>query len=163
METVIPIDNGVFRVEATKAPLRQVMCVPREYVPVVWLRAKELLAKEKKFWEHGMSFEFAYQQLMQNMLQLWTVNSESEFLLAAITQVVRWDKEATLVFVCIGGEEGPESIFRFTEYFENWCQAQGVSRIEARGRKGWKRVLSRIGYEEEYITVTRKVPQARRN
>jgi hypothetical protein len=76
----------------------------------------------------------------------------------AVIRVVKYPQKTVLCVELLGGVGfvdgwGEE----FTEVVNNWAKEFGCSHIEAIGRKGWRKVLDRLGFSEIAVTYEREV------
>ena len=138
---------------------RQLLWVQADILDTVWWGAVPLLLEGKKYWEEFMTLESIYNSIKSGDLQLWLMNDEDEFLLAMLTQLIRYPKILDLRLVWIGGEDLASGIELFFDYIELWGHRQGASRVTVSGRKGWIRRLLKSGYKLESYTVCKDISE----
>lgn len=93
--------------------------------------------------------------IKKGSMQMWLVvevQSEVRFLAGCVTQVIDYEQFSVLRVVILGGSEVDkwgEALFGVLKAF---AHEQGLKYIEAVGRRGlWKR-LSKLGFEPTYVT-----------
>ena len=140
--------------------LRQIMVVPADYIPQVWATALPLLKKCEDYWGAYMSQDGLYEMLVDEVAQLWVMNSAEEFIMAAITEIRSYENRKELVFLALGGTEF-SSAYDYLEYIELWAKRQGVSHSRVIGRKAWTKVLKPNGYTEDHVQLVKDISHLR--
>ena len=74
---------------------------------------------------------------------VWTVHRDGELIGAAN---VRRCTDRSVDVVLVGGTESREWIGRLDELIGEWAVAEGATRLTARGRAGWARILTKQGW-----------------
>ena len=93
-------------------------------------------------------------------MQLWLMNDDEDFLMAMVTEIKMYDKVKSCHILCIGGEDLYRTL-GFLDYLELWARRQNCSEIVVTGRKGWKPVLRKYGYQEKTVTVIKDISHIR--
>lgn len=132
--------------------------ISKEYLPKVWPVAITLLSKVKDYWGKQMTFDFAYNEILEGRMQLWFVTHDVEFVCAMITAIRFYDGVKSLQSVCIGGSR-LDAIMPHLEYIEIWARKHGASQCDFTGRKEWISILKRYGYEQTAIVMTKQLPE----
>lgn len=93
-------------------------------------------------------FEDVREGVATGKMQLWP-NGNS----CAITEVIRYPKKRVLHVFLAGGKMS--GITDMLDSAVEWGKTQGCTSMTISGRKGWKRVLARKGFEEALIVLER--------
>lgn len=99
-----------------------------------------------------------FQKLAVGDWQLWTVeDSAGSACVAVVTHVAVRPLSKAVQIMYVGGRNIDECIGHLAT-IEEWARAIGATKIEAVGRKGWKRKLS--GYRQEAVILTKDLTHA---
>lgn len=123
------------------------------YGPMITGAMKKL---RDRFPEDG-TMESMTQDMLSGGLQLWLMLDGDEFkgiVLTTIKTVPATGYRAVIV-AGLAGEDGVE-LAPHISTIEAWAAEQGVDAVCPVGRPGWKKPLSKLGYEVERVTY-RKV------
>ena len=136
----------------TGKALRQLLLVSPDMLHTVWPATIPLLMEGKKYWEDYSTIESIYAAVNEGKTQLWLMNDDEEFMLAMITEILKWPNHLELKIMWIGGRELNSAIQQFLDYMELWAARQGISKVKLSGRKAWTRKLLPFGYRvTEYV------------
>lgn len=107
---------------------------------------------------HG---EFTVKDLLllfsKNELQVWAAVTSDKIVGLASTQVIEYPQVKALRVVTVSGANIEDWVGQLIETFEMFCREQGLSRIEAVGRRGFVRLLKPFGFKEAYTVVVKEV------
>ena len=90
--------------------------------------------------------------------QLWLMNDEDEFLLAALTELTLFPKRKILNILWIGGEDLKDGV-KLLDCVEMWARKQGATKVVCQGRIGFERVLKAYGYRKRAIMLDKDISE----
>jgi hypothetical protein len=144
-------------VDDPSEPMRQLLFVTPDILPTAWPHAKELLMEGGKYWREWATLGSIYENVLSRKKQLWLMNSETEFILGMLTEILNWPSHSELKILWMGGKEFDTGAHLFLDYIELWSRRQGVSKISLKGRKGWVRKLKAFDYELTEYVMTKDI------
>ena len=100
------------------------------------------------------SLEGVMDKLSLGDMQMWVVGDEDDLNILGVllTRIQVCEKTKLLnVYLCSG--EAFDSWTAHLPMLEEWGREQGCEYITATGRRGWKRKLNPLGFEEKYVTL----------
>lgn len=153
--------HAILAVERPQDEVRQLLLVSPETLPVVWDLARPMFAADQEHWEEFATLESIYSDLALGRFQLWLMNSEDEFLLAMLTEIIVYPPTKVMRILWMGGEELGVAIDQFLDFMELWAYRQGISTIYVMGRKGWVRLLRSRGYAQTQWIVSKDISSLR--
>ncbi len=136
--------------------VRQLLLVTPDLLPQVWPQIVPLLLSAKEIWEECYTLDSLLILLQQKQMQLWTMNDESEFILALLTEVLTFPKMKVLHIVFIGGRELAYGL-EFFDCVEMWAHKQGAMKSYGIGREGFLRVLKPYGYVKSAVAFEKDI------
>lgn len=90
---------------------------------------------------------------------LWVgVDADHEVRAALVTEIEPGPRFATAVISLFGADDMTEAL-AFLPEVEAWGRMHGASRVEIRGREGWKRALAPFGYRPLYAAIGKELMQ----
>ena len=89
-----------------------------------------------------------YAMVFYEKAQVWLVYDElaEKILGAAVTEIVQYPELKSLRVFLLGGRRMASWKDLLDEHFGNFCEAEGIDRIEVAGRKGFLVALESLGY-----------------
>lgn len=148
-------------VETPHRELRQLLLVSPKTLPVVWNQARSMLVAGREHWEAFATLESLYSDLANGKFQLWLMNSDDEFLLAMLTEILVYPTTKVMRILWMGGEELQVAIDQFFDFLELWAWRQGINSIDVVGRKAWVRLLRSRGYAQTRYIVSKDISHLR--
>lgn len=133
----------------------QLLLVAPSQLPLVWDHATLLLLRGREHWEKFATLESIYEDLSSGRRQLWMVNSEDEFLMALLSEIVDYPTTKVLNILWVGGSGLEIVLYLFLDFIELWGVRQGAGRCQVFGRKGWVRKLKGRGYTQDRWVISK--------
>ena len=103
------------------------------------------------------SLEGIYWRLKSNVLQLFFILNEDQLETMFVTSVTRFDKSAYLtpLFITSMNHKNKTNLKFLQSCLIEIAKQYGCNKIFGGGRKGWSRVLKKLGYKKEtFMTLT---------
>lgn len=135
----------------------EVTAVPQAVVDVVWPDVAPLLEKAVATAGGRYSVESVYTEIVAGNLALWIVMDDAKPIAALTTRVIDFPLKRTLSVDWIAGERMAEWLPRVNELFTEYAKSYGCTQLEGRGRKGWLRELSKLGWEQDYVAYRMEI------
>lgn len=125
--------------------------IPHEHTLTVWPQVAEMLDKAAKTTDGRFDKLSILDELMERTIELWIVYEDKEPVAALTTRVVPYKGFKTLSIDWVGGHKMSGWLDNVMDTLKSYAKDQGCSRLEGRGRAGWKRVLGRYGWKPDYV------------
>lgn len=102
--------------------------------------------------------------IFRGEVQLWLMLSNEEFKGIVLTDIrtVESTNYKTVRIIGAAGEDGVDHCESLVDV-ERWAWEMGCDAVLPIGREGWKRPLSRYGYEVERVIYRKKNPNRKQN
>jgi hypothetical protein len=127
-----------------------VIIVPQEHRHIIFPKVKHYLEKAAVLSGGRMSIEEIENNVLHKNHQLWIAFNEDEIVATADTELIQYAKIKTLVGHFIGGKDLESWKQPIVDAMAMFGKAEGCSRIEFMGRRGWTKPLKQIGWKETY-------------
>ena len=112
-----------------------------------WIDIEQYIDQSEPMWERLYTKKFLYESILDGGMQLWLVlDDEREIKSIILTQIVSYPKQKILEVVLAAGEELIANIDCVLVIGE-FATACGVNFAMVKGRYGWKKPLSKLGFE----------------
>lgn len=100
-----------------------------------------------------------YAMVFYEKAQVWLVYDEllEKILGAAVTEVVQYPELKSLRVFLLGGRRMASWKDLLDEHFGDFCEAEGITRIEVVGRKGFLAALANMGYDLAYTVLIKEI------
>jgi len=134
--------------------------VPMEYLPFVWDDAEAHLRRFEKYSSGDYDVEEIWNEIQKGHQQLWIyVNDESEMIGAWTTRVFETPSKKLVEVFAVGGSNilTRENTREVMSMVEEFGKKNGCSVVQISGRRGWKKVLAPLGYEEKSIVIEKEI------
>jgi len=127
--------------------------VPAEDIHNNWQLFASLIENAKiKANQEDLSFDFCYFQLMNNYWQLFVIIENEELQFITVTNVTPVAETFYLTPIFISVMDGKKLDLEFlSKTLEEIARNFNCSKIIGGGRKGWGKLLSKLGYEPVYM------------
>jgi len=126
--------------------------VPHEYTLTVWPEVAEMLQKAAKTTGGRFDKMNILDELMARTIELWIIYEDNTPVAAITTRVVWYKEFKALSIDWVGGTQMKDWLDEVMSTLKKYAQDNGCTRLEGRGRAGWKRVLSRYGWKPDYVS-----------
>lgn len=105
--------------------------------------------------------EFYYQAGMSGHVQFWAGGTKDSVRIVLATRIAIYPACTTLQIMWAAGEGVLEEMLAVGEAaLERFAQDQGCSAVEVISiRRGWERVLKKLGFVVDSVILSRQVPQ----
>ncbi len=127
--------------DGDRVNLTSVNLIYPEHIPMVWPTSAPLLIKPIERSCGRLSVDSVYSWLMAGKFQLWVVREGNDTLAALVTEIRNYPTGLRTFNVMLLGGVFREKWLHLWPELANWARAQGCTRAELVGRKGWERVL----------------------
>ena len=125
--------------------------IPHEHTLNVWPQVAEMLDKAAKTTDGRFDKLSILDELMARTIELWVIYDDTTPVAALTTRVVPYRNFKTLSIDWVGGGRMNGWLDNVMDTLKRYAKDHGCSRLEGRGRAGWKRVLSRYGWKPDYV------------
>lgn len=117
----------------------ELVCIAPHQVRTIWPRVRDRLhrAVKKTDLNHTLDIE---RDLFEGDGLLWLAMRGMEIDAAAVTLLMRTDRNLVCVVTACGGEE-MENWLPLLAEIEAWAKAEGAAKVRIIGRRGWVRAL----------------------
>lgn len=93
---------------------------------------------------------------------IWDIkNSNDETVAFSSSRINHYNRYKALHIITLGNTEGnPSSFEEYKEIVskvEDKAKEAGLQRLEFTGRKGWLKVLNKLGYKPQYVTMDKEL------
>ena len=137
-------------------PTRQLLLVLPELLPEVWPEVEHLFLENAQVWDEYYTLESIQYWLVRNAMQLWTLSSNEEYILAWISELRVYPKVTVLSLPIIVGRQLRENL-DLLDCVEMWARKQGATKSFVLGRKGFLRALKPYGYEQRGVALSKNI------
>lgn len=128
-----------------------VIIVPKEHRHVIFPKVKHYLEKAAVLSGGRMTIEEIENNVLNKEHQLWIAFNDNEIVATADTEVVKYCTGVkTLVGHFIGGKDLESWKQPIVDAMAMFGKAEGCTKIEFMGRRGWTKPLKQIGWKETY-------------
>jgi len=128
-----------------------VIIVPQEHRHIIFPKVKHYLEKAAVLSGGRMSIEEIENNVLHKNHQLWIAFNDNEIVATADTEVVKYCTGIkTLVGHFIGGKDLESWKQPIVDSMAAFGKAEGCTKIEFMGRRGWTKPLKQIGWKETY-------------
>lgn len=93
--------------------------------------------------------------LLCKEMKLWIARDGERIKACAVTQLGNYPRLRVCSILVIGGVEMHEWL-SYNGEVEEWAKSQGCEAVEGMGRRGWAKVLPKLGWSES-VTLYRKI------
>lgn len=94
-------------------------------------------------------------EIDKNQMQLWSIMSNNDKILAAFVTTIAYKDRVLLIFFA-GGEE-MEKWLSLIDELTRWGKDNGCTSCQVHGRVGWDRMLKPFGFHKKKIVVEKKL------
>jgi hypothetical protein len=136
-------------------------------VPKVWAKIRKYVANVEGMSRGRATVTSIFTDLVQGRLMLWVVfdpngpNKEARFVAFACTSIKEYPSKRMLHVDFVGGEKVEEWLGIINETLSSFGAAQECVGLEAVGRRGWKHLAKKHGWNPRYTLFEKmfKVPE----
>ena len=86
---------------------------------------------------------------------LLVASKNGEVLAGCIVEFIKYSKCSALRVVALGGERMNMWLDQLLDFLDRWAKDNDMFRIEQAGRKGWLKILTKYGYNQRYVVMTK--------
>lgn len=134
----------------TESPLT-VVPVPKEHLDYVWPAASAELARAAQTTRGKFSADDIYAGLLNDLYLLWVIARNQTVIAAFTTRIIEYPQKRAMALDWVGGHKMSEWLSIALDAVRAHANANGCTSVEGYGREAWGRVLSKHGFEPEYI------------
>jgi hypothetical protein len=127
-------------------PVDHIHVHPVEHPIEVWSRVHHWLDRAFDQSHSLVTAADMFHDIVRRNSTLWVVEKRKRLLGTFITRIERGSRGKALNLVAIGGDGMKDWIESFDAAFTQYAHAQGCKFTCVVGRKGWVRVLGRLGW-----------------
>ena len=100
-----------------------------------------------------------YAVVSKHAAQVWLVYDEEKerVIGVAVTEITQYPGLKALRVFLLGGKRMAEWKDLLDEHFGDFCELEGITRIEVVGRKGFLVALADMGYNLAYTVLTKEI------
>ena len=93
---------------------------------------------------------------------IWDIKANTgETVAFGSTRINRYNRYSSLHVITLANVEGNKALFKdyigIVSKVEEKAKEAGLQRMEFTGRKGWLKVLNKVGYNEQYVTMDKEL------
>jgi len=111
------------------------------------------------FFKDRDDYEVPYDELIKQIklgiTQIWIYKNVLKNGFIMITQILTFlDKKYCLIYY-LWGKKYNDWVKEILQIVEKWAKNNGCENIELWGRKGWSKIIQKLGYNEDKIMFTK--------
>lgn len=144
------------------ATVKQLLKIEGSLLDKIWPKIEVILNQNSSVWDEYYDIVDLYDRIIMGTMQLWTVNDDEKFYLAAITEILDFPKISVLNVLWLGGEKFRESITCFSG-IEKWATGQGITKAMIMGREGLFPVLKNLNFIQRGVVLTKDLVDGKGN
>lgn len=138
--------------------LTHIAVLTGEQVEHYWQEFEQLLDAEPELWQRAFTKQGLKQQLLDGGVHLWAVaNAREEVDIFFLSRVYRTEVEKIFQIFWMMGHDLSQALPAIEVLLDDVAGRQGCTFFEVVGRKGFERVLGKIGFRFEAATFFRPV------
>lgn len=126
----------------------EITTVPAEYVHLVWPTAGPMLERALARAPGRYAGGDIYELLVKGGSTLWLVFDDAGIIAACATRLYDIPLGRILCVEWLGGGRLREWVGHLVPLLERYAKDLSCTKIEAHGRKGWKRILEEHGWRQ---------------
>ncbi len=131
--------------------------VPFEEITKVWFDVEQYISRGCEHTDGKMNACDVLVDCLSNKMQLWVVyNKRNKISGAMATQIVDYHRSRRVI-ICGLGADDFKDVADGWEQVKSWARANHADNVEIIGRKGWIRVLDKLGFEPKHILMSAKL------
>jgi len=131
----------------------KVSLVPADAVTKVWDKIEELVDKVIPYTYGRMIAADVLHNLIINHYHLWIIEKEDIIKAIAITEFMKYPRKTVLLINFISGDKLSEWIEELDRVLVKFSKETGCDFLEACGRAGWERKVTRLGWKKKFTIV----------
>jgi len=131
----------------------KVSLVPANAVTKVWDKIEELVDKVIPYTYGRMIAADVLHNLIINHYHLWIIEKEDTIKAIAITEFMKYPRKTVLLINFISGDKLSEWIEELDRVLVKFSKETGCDFLEACGRAGWERKVTRLGWKKKFTIV----------
>jgi hypothetical protein len=131
----------------------KVSLVPANAVTNVWDKIEELVDKVIPYTYGRMIAADVLHNLIINHYHLWIIEKEDTIKAIAITEFMKYPRKTVLLINFISGDKLSEWIEELDRVLVKFSKETGCDFLEACGRAGWERKVTRLGWKKKFTIV----------
>jgi hypothetical protein len=134
-------------------------------IPQHWLQLQSYLDRTPQMWENGLTREMFLAKLLSGNLQLWILTEGKQVLMYATTQVRTFDMQVIVVVTWLAGRKitGEKTLHFLLDCLHRYAAYNQAFQVRVEGRKGWTRLLTRLGFFQPYVVLAAPINRERMN
>ena len=114
------------------------------------LRCRDWLQAALDFGRNTHSFIDVAEGVISGKMQLWAAEKG-----CIVTEIIVYPNKKVLHFFLGGGKL--EQITDMESDIMKWAKSQGCNEMSVAGRRGWKKALKNLGWEEKIIILHKEI------
>ena len=131
----------------------KVSLVPANSLTKVWYKIEELVDKVIPYTYGRMIAADVLHNLIINHYHLWIIEKEDTIKAIAITEFMKYPRKTVLLINFISGDKLSEWIEELDRVLVKFSKETGCDFLEACGRAGWERKVTRLGWKKKFTIV----------
>ena len=131
----------------------KVSLVPANAVTNVWDKIEELVDKVIPYTYGRMIAADVLHNLIINHYHLWIIEKEDTIKAIAITEFMKYPRKTVLLINFISGDKLSEWVEELDRVLVKFSKETGCDFLEACGRAGWERKVTRLGWQKRFTIV----------
>ena len=133
----------------------EVSLVPANAVTKVWDKIEKLVDKVIPYTYGRMITADVLHNLIINHYHLWIIEKEDAIKAIAITEFMKYPRKTVLLINFISGDKLSEWVEELDRVLVKFSKETGCDFLEACGRAGWERKVTRLGWKKKFTIVER--------
>lgn len=101
-----------------------------------------------------VSIDDMYKFIVNRDVQLWAIHN-GDIHAVMTTQIINYPKSKVVNIYTVTGKDCEKWLDLLIETVTDWSKTQGCTAMEFTGRKGWEKVLTKKGFGNTQITMTK--------
>jgi hypothetical protein len=131
--------------------------VPPHLISELWPFAEPFLEPAVRRGVDGRTMVDVLDGVINGDYLLWLVTEDSTVIAACVTEIVVYPRHKVLVLPWCGGKGMKRWLRGGFDIAERYAKDVGCSHLEIPGRRGWSRILNKMGWSAGYTLYRREV------
>ena len=131
----------------------EVSLVPANAVTKVWDKIEKLVDKVIPYTYGRMITADVLHNIIINHYHLWIIEKEDTIKAIAITEFMKYPRKTVLLINFISGDKLSEWVEELDRVLVKFSKETGCDFLEACGRAGWERKVTRLGWKKKFTIV----------
>ena len=121
-----------------------------------WPQVKDDIEQALKGDSGRLTIDDVYEFILDKKMQLWAIH-DGEIHAVMTTEIVDYSQLRAVRIITVTGKDSEQWLDLLIETVSAWGAENGAHVVEFVGRKGWEKVLTKRGFGDTQVFMTRKI------